>query len=71
MDTTRMLTINEVADYLQVPVTTLYRWRCEQGKGPKGIRVGRYIRYRTEDVQKWLRSLEPPDGAIPSRRRHQ
>lgn len=70
MDTNRMLTIAEVADYLQVPVATLYRWRCEQGKGPKGIRVGRYIRYRMEDVQTWLHSLEPPDDATSRRHHH-
>ena len=49
----RLLTTQEVADLLQVPVTTIYQWR-HQGKGPKGYVVGRHIRFRPEDVDSWL-----------------
>jgi excisionase family DNA binding protein len=48
-----MLTVQDVAAILGVPSATLYCWRY-QGKGPKGIRVGRYVRYREEDVSRWL-----------------
>jgi excisionase family DNA binding protein len=54
----RLLTISEVSDYLQVPVQTLYHWRY-RGTGPKGVRVGRHVRYRQDDVDAWLDSLEP------------
>lgn len=43
----------EVADYLQVPEKTLTQWRY-LGKGPKFIPVGRHVRYRWADVEKWL-----------------
>ncbi len=51
----RMATPAEVADYLQVPVKTLYQWRY-RGDGPRAFRVGRHLRYRWEDVEAWLAS---------------
>lgn len=50
----RLLTPQEVADYLGIPLTTLFRWRWDGGKGPRGHRVGRHLRYRSEDVEAWL-----------------
>ena len=49
----RLLTVEELADYLGVPVATLYQWRYRR-QGPPGFRVGRYIRYRPTDVQQWI-----------------
>ena len=37
----RLLTVEDLADYLGVPVTTLYQWRY-RSEGPPGFRVGRY-----------------------------
>lgn len=51
----RMWTVQDVAEFLRVPVQTLYEWRTK-GYGPKGIRVGRYVRYRREDVLAWVES---------------
>ncbi len=51
----RLATPAEVADYLQVPLKTLYQWRYHQ-KGPRAYRVGRHLRYRWEDVETWLTS---------------
>lgn len=36
-----------------VPVATLYGWR-HRGEGPPGYRVGRHVRYRRAEVEKWL-----------------
>lgn len=48
-------TPEEVADYLGVPVATLYAWRYQRnGKGPKSSKVGRHVRYRWADVEAWL-----------------
>lgn len=55
IQTRRMATPAEVADYLQVPVKTLYQWRY-RGVGPRAYRVGRHLRYRWEDVDAWLAS---------------
>lgn len=58
-----LLTVDEVATYLGVPVGTLYRWRTHNG-GPRGIRVGRYVRYRRADVDAWLdRQADPAPAA--------
>lgn len=48
-----LATPQEVADYLQKPLRTLERWRY-QGTGPRFSTVGRGVRYRWADVEKWL-----------------
>ncbi|WP_374939174.1 helix-turn-helix transcriptional regulator [Microbacterium sp. AK009] len=48
----RLLTPDEVADYLQVPRRTVDRWRA--GDGPPFIRVGRAIRYPEPELALWL-----------------
>ena len=48
-----LLTLQEAADYLGVPVATLYQWRLK-GAGPRSVRVGRYLRYGPGDVEMWL-----------------
>lgn len=60
-----LLTTTELAAYLSVPVATLHQWR-HRGVGPRGIRVGRHVRYRSSDVDAWLNdnASEPaPHGA--------
>lgn len=49
----RLLTPVEVAEVLGVPVATLYQWRT-RGEGPLGLRVGRHLRYRQADLDRWL-----------------
>jgi excisionase family DNA binding protein len=57
---TPLWTTQDVANYLQVPVQTLYSWRV-QGYGPRARRIGKHLRYRPEDVTTWLDQLD--DGA--------
>jgi excisionase family DNA binding protein len=49
----RLVNVQELADYLGVPVATLYQWRY-RGEGPPGFRVGRHVRYRWQDIQDWV-----------------
>jgi DNA-binding transcriptional MerR regulator len=49
--------VQEVSNFLQVPVQTLYSWRA-QGSGPPARRVGKYLRYRPEDVIRWVDDLD-------------
>jgi predicted DNA-binding transcriptional regulator AlpA len=49
-----------VAAYLGVPSATLYQWRY-RGYGPRGRRVGRYLRYDPRDVRDWFAAQN--DGA--------
>jgi DNA binding domain, excisionase family len=48
-----LLTVEQVAEYYGVPVPTLYQWR-HRGIGPRASKVGRHLRYRFDDVEKWL-----------------
>lgn len=57
----RLLSTQEVARILTVPVTTLYCWRYK-GTGPKAFRVGKHLRYRLEDVLTWLDQLGERGG---------
>ncbi|HVV09019.1 helix-turn-helix domain-containing protein [Amycolatopsis sp.] len=52
----RLWTVEDVAEYLCVPVNTLYDWRA-RGYGPQGKRVGKHLRYKAEDVIRWFDSL--------------
>jgi excisionase family DNA binding protein len=48
-----LLSIDELAQYLGVPVTTIYDWRVD-GKGPRAIRVGRHLKFAVSDVKAWI-----------------
>ena len=52
-----LLTPKELADYLAVPLATVYKWN-HVGSGPQAIRVGKHIRYRRADVDRWLEHRE-------------
>ena len=68
------LTLSELANRLCVSVQTLYDLRS-QGRGPRGFRVGRQLRFRASEIDAWLARMEQADaerhpvgGAHPSRR---
>jgi excisionase family DNA binding protein len=46
----------EVAQYLGVPVQTIYQWRT-RNYGPPGRRVGKHVRYLPDEVREWFRGL--------------
>jgi excisionase family DNA binding protein len=48
-----VLSIQEVAKLLKVPVSTIYAWN-RRGVGPPHYKVGRKLRYRKSDARKWL-----------------
>lgn len=50
-----LMDATEVSEYLGVPRGTLANWRY-QHRGPAFVRVGRHVRYRAEDVGRWLAS---------------
>ncbi|MEO6471695.1 MAG: helix-turn-helix domain-containing protein [Aeromicrobium sp.] len=45
--------MEDLADHLGVPVTTIYDWRVD-GKGPCGVRVGRHVKFTVSDVLAWV-----------------
>lgn len=52
---TPLLTVEELAQLLSVPVGTLYKWRLK-GTGPKAYRIGKHLRYDPHDLKAWLDS---------------
>lgn len=58
-----MMTVSDVAEYLGVPVATVYAWNS-RGLGPKRSRVGKYVRYRRSDVDTWIDERATPAGAF-------
>jgi excisionase family DNA binding protein len=56
-----VLTLSQLATQLGVSVQTLYDLRS-QGRGPRGFRVGRELRFRVSEVDAWLDQLEADDA---------
>lgn len=52
----KLWTIQDLAEHLSVPVQTVYQWR-KKGYGPTGRKVGKHIRFRSEDVERWIDGL--------------
>jgi hypothetical protein len=48
-----LLTPKETAKTLKITTAALSRFRREQ-RGPAFTRVGKLVRYRSEDLDKWL-----------------
>lgn len=49
----RLWTTSEVAEFLGVPVATLWQWR-HAGIGPEAFKVGKHLRYDPDVVRLWL-----------------
>jgi excisionase family DNA binding protein len=64
-----LLTAQQVADVLGVPVQTLYVWRKRGQPTPRALRVGKYLRFREQDVAAFVvERLEPPRRPAPDQR---
>ncbi|MDD7920154.1 helix-turn-helix domain-containing protein [Actinomycetospora callitridis] len=57
----RRWSAQDVADYLGIALSTVYQWRCT-GYGPRGRRVGRYLRYDPDEVRAWFDGLADPQA---------
>jgi excisionase family DNA binding protein len=51
-DEWRLLTVDEVAERLQVPRTWVYK-RAAAGKIPC-LKIGRYVRFNSAELHRWL-----------------
>ena len=56
-----IFTTSQLAAHLGVSVQTLYDLR-NQGRGPRGFRVGRELRFRLCEVHAWLERMEEADA---------
>ncbi len=70
LGTDRLVSAQELATYLGVPIGTVYSWRYRR-EGPPSMRIGRHLRYRWGEVQAWLdnRTMNgASDGGSPAPR---
>lgn len=49
----QLMTIEEAAEFLRTPVSTMRFWR-HQKKGPRAARIGSRLMYRQADLEQWL-----------------
>ena len=47
--TEKLWGVQDVADYLGIPVQTIYHWRTK-GYGPPGKKIGEHVRFLPEEV---------------------
>ena len=52
-----LLTLEEVAQIFRVPPATVRKWRNNR-EGPLGFRVGKYVRFRRSQVDKFIADME-------------
>ena len=47
----------DLSAYVGIPVPTLRRWRSS-GQGPRGIRMGKHVRFRRSECIRWVEAQE-------------
>jgi len=62
----RLMSLTEVAEQLGVPLGTVYAWRT-RGLGPRGIRVGKYVRVRQADLDRLAGAAGRPSAGRMNR----
>ena len=55
------MTLSELAAHLSVSTQALCGLRSK-GRGPRGFRVGRQLRFRMSEIEAWLARMEAADG---------
>lgn len=55
----RLMTIDEVAEYLRVPVLTI-RWLRQEGRFAPAVKVGRRLAWQECDVRAWVKAQREP-----------
>ena len=61
-----LLSEHDVARITGLSVASVRRWRLLR-QGPKYLKIGAAVRYKTEDISAWLES-RPPGGGNPEAR---
>ncbi|MBI5316830.1 MAG: helix-turn-helix domain-containing protein [Nitrospirae bacterium] len=62
-----LLTIKDLAEQLRIKPSTLYAWAA-QSKIPC-VRIHGLIRFRPEDIERWLSGFAPHRPALPDYKR--
>ena len=48
-----LIGVEELAEYLGVPVQTIYDWRLS-GRAPRAFKLGKHLRFAASDIAAWL-----------------
>lgn len=62
MSDTKWLGPKDIADELGIPIRTVYQWSTK-GTGPRAAKIGRHLRYRRADLERWIEAQYPPTPA--------
>lgn len=54
-----LIGLPELAEYLGIPVSTIYDWRVN-GKGPRAYRFGKHLKFAVSDVRIWIEQQREP-----------
>jgi PTS system nitrogen regulatory IIA component len=54
----QLMSVKELADYLQVNISTVYLW-SQRGQVP-AMKVGNMWRYRRSEIEEWLNQRRSP-----------
>ncbi len=65
-DTTELLTTREAAEYLHLREQTLHLWRCVGRYDLPFVRIGRTVRYRREDLERFVSSKRETPNTEPA-----
>lgn len=57
MEQEKLLITKEVAEYLDIAISTLMQYRVNR-TGPIYIKLGQLVRYRKADMDAWLKARE-------------
>ena len=54
----QLMSVKELADYLNVNISTVYQW-SQQGQVP-AMKIGKMWRYRRAEIEDWLNQSRSP-----------
>jgi len=60
-----MIDVRTLAEYLGVPVSTVYEWRSNR-KGPAAYRFGKRVMFAVSDVRAWVEQQREPAPPSPA-----
>ena len=61
----KLFSINELAEYLRVPVSTIYEWRAK-GRAPRAHHYGKHLTFAASDVKAWVDAQKEPEPVSPT-----
>ena len=57
-----LLNEQEVAEILKIKPATLAQWRCLKRFNLPYFKIGKLVRYKAEDLKKWIENRGVTDG---------